>query len=457
MSIYVNRTLNMKQIAAIGFDMDYTLVRYDSEAFEAMTYAEIKKKLCDIKKYPAIVRDQKFQFNLAIRGLVVDKPTGNILKLSTHSKVKQAYHGTKPIDFKTQQKTYLGLTIDLNDADRFAIIDTTFSISYCVLYMQLVTLKDKFPELHFPDYKTIANDVLEALDLSHRDGSLKNEVRKNLKKYLLKDPDSVAALENLKKHGKQLWVITNSDFEYSKLLLDYTITPFLKEHKSWSDLFNLVITFASKPKFFTDSPNLLQIDPETGLMRNHHGKIEDGVYQGGSAKTIQRNSGLTGEQILYLGDHIYGDVLKIKKTCDWRTALVIEELIPEIEALRKTSAIAKEITKLMDEKVELEKKVDALQDRAIDTGKPAPKDKIGPLHSKVESLDSKIGKLIREQNQHFNPHWGETMRAGLEPSRLAGQIEKYACIYMAKIADLLDHSPRNYYRPKRKPLPHDVY
>jgi hypothetical protein len=33
----------MKQIAAIGLDMDYTLVRYDSEAFEAMTYKEIKK------------------------------------------------------------------------------------------------------------------------------------------------------------------------------------------------------------------------------------------------------------------------------------------------------------------------------------------------------------------------------------------------------------------------------
>ena len=45
MGIYVNRTLNMKQIAAIGFDMDYTLVRYDSHTFEEMTYTEIKKKL----------------------------------------------------------------------------------------------------------------------------------------------------------------------------------------------------------------------------------------------------------------------------------------------------------------------------------------------------------------------------------------------------------------------------
>ena len=128
MGIYVNRTLNMKQIAAIGLDMDYTLVRYDSEAFEAMTYKEIKKKLCEVKAYPKQVADLKFQFNLAIRGLVIDKPHGNVLKLSTYSKVKQAYHGLTEMDFKTQQKIYQGLTIDLNDSNRFAIVDTTFSI-----------------------------------------------------------------------------------------------------------------------------------------------------------------------------------------------------------------------------------------------------------------------------------------------------------------------------------------
>ena len=77
----------MKQIAAIGFDMDYTLVRYDSYAFEEMTYNEILKKLIQVKDYPAPVKQLKFEFNRAIRGLVIDKPHGNILKLSTYSKV----------------------------------------------------------------------------------------------------------------------------------------------------------------------------------------------------------------------------------------------------------------------------------------------------------------------------------------------------------------------------------
>jgi HAD superfamily 5'-nucleotidase-like hydrolase len=452
MGIYVNRTLNMKQIAAIGFDMDYTLVRYDSEAFEEMTYKEIQKKLIELKNYPKEILDLKFKFNLAIRGLVIDKPHGNILKLSTYSKVKHAYHGMKEMDFKNQQKIYQGLVIDLNDSDRFAIVDTTFSISYCVLYMQMVELKDNNPELNLPDYKTIENDILEGLDISHRDGSLKSQVKKNI----VQDEKIVQVLERFKKHGKKLWVITNSDYEYSKLLLDYSINPFLKQHKNWSELFNLVVTLASKPRFFTDKMPLLHVDPVSGLMKNHHGKIEDGIYQGGSAQTIQRNAGLSGEQILYLGDHIYGDVLQIKKTCNWRTALVIDELHEEIAALEKSSTVSEDINKLMAEKVLLEHKLDDVFDKEIEKNKRPDKEKIKQHFEKIEKVDKKIGKLIRAHSQHFNSYWGETMRAGVEPSRLAGQIEKYACIYMAKISDFSEYSPRTYYRPRKKMLPHEV-
>jgi HAD superfamily 5'-nucleotidase-like hydrolase len=455
MGIYVNRTLNMKQVSAIGFDMDYTLVRYDSAAFEEMTYKAIKSKLCELHAYPAAINDLSFQFNLTIRGLVIDKPAGNVLKLSTYSKVKQAYHGLTEMDFRSQQKTYLGLTIDLNDSDRFAIVDTTFSISYCMLYMQIVDLKDRHPELNLPDYKTIEAHLLEALDTSHRDGTLKGQVKKDVTKYIVQDPDSVLALERFRKHGKKLWVITNSDYEYSKLLLDYAINPFLKDHATWMDLFNIVVTAAAKPKFFTDKMPLLRVDPVTGLMKNHHGIMEDGIYQGGNANDIQKSAGLSGEQILYLGDHIYGDVLSIKKTCNWRTALVIEELLMECEALEQTAEISREIGELMASKLVLEQELDRVFDQEFEDGVKPDKEVINDYFQRIEKVDKKIGKLIRSHAQHFNPYWGETMRAGVEPSRLAGQIEKYACIYMAKVSNFKNFSPRTYFRPRKKTLPHE--
>ena len=451
MGIYVNRTLNMKHIQAIGLDMDYTLVRYNSTAFEEMTYQEIKKKLLELKKYPAIVKDLKFDYHRIIRGLVIDKPHGNVLKLSIHSKVKQSRHGGSELDFKTQQKIYQGLQVDLNDSARFAIVDTSFSIAYACLFMQIVDLKNADPELGLPEFHQIEKDLIDALDVSHRDGTLKGGVRKDVKKYIVQDPQSVEVLENFKSHAKKLWVVTNSDYEYTKLLLDYTINPFLKDHKHWTELFDIVVTSAAKPRFFTDRLPFLDVDLETGLMRNHHGPVTQGVFQGGCAQTLQKDNHLSGEQILYLGDHIYGDILTLKKTCNWRTALVVEEIEGEREALKKTRELSTEINQLMSRKIENEHVLDRLHEKNV-----KDKTKTAPLFTEVANIDKRLGKLIREYQTHFNPHWGEVMRAGVEPSRFAGQVEKYACIYMGRIADFADHSVRTYYRPKKRPLPHEL-
>ena len=35
--------------------------------------------------------------------------------------------------------------------------------------------------------------------------------------------------------------------------------------------------------------------------------------------------------MLYVGDHIYGDILRSKKTLGWRTMLVVPELETELE------------------------------------------------------------------------------------------------------------------------------
>lgn len=40
-------------------------------------------------------------------------------------------------------------------------------------------------------------------------------------------------------------------------------------------------------------------------------------------------------QVLYVGDHIYGDILRSKKTLGWRTMLVVPELATELDILSK--------------------------------------------------------------------------------------------------------------------------
>lgn len=453
MGIYINRTLNMKKIKAIGFDMDYTIVRYNSEAFEKYTHQETLKKLVNDKGYPSDILKLEFEFNRVIQGLVIDKSKGNLLKVSRFGKVKSSYHGLSPLDFKEQQRIYGNGVIDLGDP-HIQSLDTNFAVSNGVLFSQLVELKKQGMAL--PDFDTLAVEIKEALDMCHSDGTLKNHVRENISQYIVQDPEVVTLLERYKRYGKKLLIITNSDYNYTKLLLDYTINPFLKEHKHWSELFEVTVTLASKPRFFTIKSPFLAIDPINGTMTNADGKIAKGVYQGGWAGKLQKDLGLEGDEILYLGDHIYGDVVSIKKTFYWRTALVLEPLADEIVAIKKSAPIQSEIDKQMVIKEALETKLNELDLRKNEFHEEVSKEELTALFAEIDKVNATISELLEQHRKHFNPYWGEMMRAGLEESRFADQVEKYACIYMTKVSDLIEYSPRTYFRPVRRTLPHEL-
>lgn len=443
----------MKKIKAIGFDMDYTIVRYQSAEFEGFTHGQVLKKLVVEKNYPKQIEDLKFEFERVIQGLIIDKKRGFLLKVSRFGKVKSCMFGLEMLTFKEQQKIYGNRIIDLND-EWVQSLDTSFSISNGILFAQLVELKKQGVDL--PDYRVLADDIKEVLDLAHSDGTLKNEVKKDFDRYIIKDPQIAEALERLKSYGKKLLVITNSDYNYTKLLLDNTLTPFLKEHKCWSELFDIVITLSSKPRFFTQLGHFLEIDPKTGQMKNMTGRIERGIFQGGHAGKLQKDLGLEGDEILYLGDHIYGDVVSIKKTFNWRTALVLEPIHEEVMALTTGKPIQQKIDRLMKEKEELESELNFLDLQKNEQNKKPERDKINHLFIEIEKINGEISLALNKHRELFNPYWGEMMRAGYEESRFADQVEKYACIYMARVSDLLNYSPKTYFRPHKRVLPHEV-
>jgi HAD superfamily 5'-nucleotidase-like hydrolase len=453
-NVYVNRTLNLRKIRYIGFDMDHTLVRYNTREFEKTTHEIALSKLVAIG-YPKAVLELPFDYDLAIRGLVMDKERGNLLKVSRHSAIRAAYHGLQPLDFATQKKTYESTYIDLRD-QRYSSIDTAFSISLANLFMQVVQFKDQNTGLSLPAYAQVFTDLINAVDAAHRDGSLKSAVRANLEKYVIKDEDTVRGLERYRKHDKKLFVITNSDFHYTKLLLDHCITPFLKDCKHWSELFEFVITSAQKPRFFVDNQKFLRVNPADGTMTNTDGALQPGIYQGGCAQIFTRDLDLDGDDILYIGDHIYGDILRLKKDCAWRTAMVVEDLDGEIRKYKDVAPVQNQINKLMAEKQPLEDETVRLVSEKIETGTAEHEARVAQIQVRMNEIDKQISELIRRHQAHFNKYWGEVMRAGNEESYFANQTERFACIYMAKIADLLSHSPRTYFRAPRRLMAHEL-
>jgi HAD superfamily 5'-nucleotidase-like hydrolase len=436
--------------------MDHTLIRYHSHAFEELSHQTMCKKLVEQKNYPNAVLNLKFDMNLAVRGLVIDKKKGNLLKVSRHGAIRASYHGTKPIEFPQQQKLYKSTYIDLSDTQLYTAIDTAFSLSVATLFAQIVDIKDSDGKDLLPDYETIALDVIEMLDLSHRDGSLKNEVARNLERYIIKDSVLVAEIERYKKHEKKFFIVTNSDFGYSKLLLDYAINPFLKDHKSWTEVFDYVVTLAQKPRFFWDNLRFLKVDAASGAMTNFDETLKPGIYQGGGAAKFAKDLGVEGDDILYIGDHIYGDILRLKKDCNWRTALVVEELDNELANYIKAQPHSSEIRNLMYRKEPLEHELVQLITRRIEKNDESDEPKIQELQTKISDIDKVISSNIKKQQSMFNQHWGEIMRAGNEESYFANQVDRYACVYMPKLSDLLAYSPRTYFRAERRPLAHEL-
>ena len=314
MSVFVNRTLNLRKIKLIGFDMDYTLVPYYTREFEELTHTLALKRLVEIYGYPETLLSQKFDFERAIVGLVVDKRNGNLLQLNRYNKVKSSYHGLNEIPFREQNNLYSNIAVDLSDKD-FQSLDTSFAIAYGVLFSQLVQLKED--GVPVPDYRQLDSDIMNTIDELHKYGFLKSILKKDFGKYVINDPKTAMLLERYKDYGKKLMIITNSDYEYTRELLDFAINPHLKKHANWREVFDLVITLADKPRFFERDNRFLKVDPDSGLMSNYTGPIQEGIYQGGSYKRLQDDMGLEGQEILYIGDHIYGDVVSIKKQCAW--------------------------------------------------------------------------------------------------------------------------------------------
>jgi len=320
-----------------------------------------------------------------------------------------------------------------------------------------VELKETTNKDALPSFEQICIDIEECVDGVHGDGTLKAKVASDLTQYIISDPEVVNLLERYKLHEKKLFILTNSHYPYTKLLMDHAINPYLKEHKSWSELFDYVITGAGKPKFFYDKLPFQIVDPVKGATTPHEGPLTPGIYEGGCSAIFTKGLNVDGEDILYIGDHIYGDILRVKKSVYWRTALVVDELSAEITKLKTAKDIDKKITEYMAQKKILEEAVVDILTKHKDFGAPVDETELHKDQKKISEIDREIGALITRREEMFNRYWGETMRSGAEESYFAYQVERFACIYMSQLKSLLECSPRTYFRAFKRTLPHEVF
>jgi 5'-nucleotidase len=461
--VWCNRTLNLRSTRAIGYDMDYTLVHYRTEVWER---AAFERALVPLERRGWPVSGLSFTPADIIQGLVFDLELGNLVKATRFGYVIRAHHGTRPLSFDEQRTAYASVFVDLHDP-RWEFMNTLFSLSEASLFAQLVDLLDEGKLSETLGYRDLHRVLRGALDEAHNLSQLKPLIMADPDQFVDLDPELPLTLLDQKMAGKRLLLITNSDWAYTRAMMSYVLDRALPAGMSWRTLFDLVIVEARKPAFFSGrQAAYLVTDEEQGLLRPHRGPMETGrVYLGGDAQLVESSLGLSGADILYLGDHLFGDVHVSKEMLRWRTGLILREMEGEILAMEKAKDTDQQLRDLMLQKTELDGRLAQLRlarQRAQHRYGPGPDVKPEELEASLrrvaeesQELDARVSPLAKASGEMGNPTWGPLMRAGNDKSLFARQVERYADVYTSRVSNFLAQTPFAYLRAARGSLPHD--
>lgn len=458
--VFANRTLNLRSVEAIGYDMDYTLIHYRTDRWEGAAF-EHAVQILAAQGWP--VADLQFDPDEFIQGLVIDLDRGNLVKATRFGYVIHAHHGTRPLDFDEMRSTYQGHFVDLQEP-RWKFLNTLFSVSEASLYAQLVDHLDEGRLEGALGYDELYLAVSSALDESHMQGALKARIVADPATYVVTDDQLAPTLLDQRHAGKKLLLVTNSEWAYTQAMMSWCFDPHVPSG-SWRDLFDIVVVAAGKPRFFSQREDTFEVvDEAEGLLRPHWGPLQEGrVYHGSNARLVETSLGLEGDQILYVGDHLFGDVHVSKDMLRWRTALILRELESELTDTARFAAREEQLRGLMADKAVLEDELARLRlarvqaRRSGDDGAARSLQRdISRLAAKVRRLDDRIGPIARASAELGNAVWGPLMRAGSDKSLFARQVERYADIYTSRVSNLGARTPFAYLRAARTSLPHDA-
>lgn len=473
--IFVNRNLRFDQVRQIGFDMDYTIAPYQKRQIEELSFRLTAEKLVHKLGYPKEILEIPYDPSFVVRGLVVDKKRGNIFKMNAHNHVGRVYHGRRALTKDERRELYRNVKIRLS-APKYHWIDTLFALPEAVLYADIIDLFELKLGMKVSYWK-LFDDIRAMIDECHRDGSLKTIVKADIARYIVADPLLPQTLHKLRSAGKKLFVLTNSLWDYTEAVMSFILNGKLAEYPNWRKFFDLIIVGAAKPLFFTgDSPfarvelstGQVSVDPVTRFEKH-------GVYQGGSIERFESLLGERGDSILYVGDHIYGDIIRSKKDSLWRTALILEDLEEEIVLARSLHRTQSDLVALEEHRGRLDHEITTLKlkiyalEQAIDDRPDRSPEEVDELSRGRRSLRVMLDRkrrdlravierrdeLALEIERSYNPYWGSVFKEGADNSRFGEQVEDYACIYTSRVSNFLAYSPHQYFRAPRHWMSHE--
>ncbi len=468
--IFANRGLKMSQVDWVGFDMDYTLAVYNQEEMDRVSVRATVEKLVE-RGYPKELLDLDYPLDFPIRGLLIDKKHGHILKMDRFKHVQKGYHGMRRLDREELRTLYQAKRVRPNTT-RYHWVDTLYALSEAAIYAKII---DFFEGLGHPvDYATLFTDIRDAIDEAHRDGSILSLVENDLPRFVQRDPLLAQTLHKLRSAGKRLFLLTNSRWPFTQTMMTYLLDEAMPEYPSFRHYFDVMVVSSAKPAFFQEFRPLLMRTPE-GELRPATLPLERGaVYEGGNLHDLERALGTSGDRILYIGDHIYGDILRSKRESAWRTGMIIQEMEVEVNATEACREEMDQVHSLHSRREELEDQLRFYQQRFKDVMRrmedaaTAPteltlleaerlrvKRTVERIRGQMRSIDHQVEELEQKIDRNFHPYWGSLMKEADDRSSFGDQVEEYACIYTSRVSNFWAYSPLQHFRGGRDRMPHE--
>ena len=470
--IFVNRTLRMEKISHVGFDLDWTLADYDRDEMSRVAFEMTLGRLVESFGYPKEILKSEYRTNFCRRGLILDTQEGTVLKMNRHRYVGRAYFGRRFLDAQKRAELYRREPINPG-SPRFYFVDTLFELPEVNIFSEVVELTQKYPRsVKLRSYSQLFKDTRSAIDSIHRDGSLKERLLSNLDRYLPKDPLIALALKRLALNGRRLLLITNSEWFFTDAVCKHLFNNALPGLDDWRQLFDLVVVSAAKPGFFRKDTAFVELDKEGREVGATTEPQWGGIYQGGAREHLMRLLDVPGEQVLYVGDHIYGDVLSSKRSSTWRTALVVSELEEELRVRRALTAQLRHMGVLRAELGELGLHLDDLKDvqslhqQLLPEGSKFDhqaaatltkiESQIQDMRSEHKAMRRHAARLQSRLSRTINPYWGSLFKQGANKSLFGSQVDDFACVYTSRARNFAHYGSRHYFRVDADPMMHET-
>ncbi|CAH1258467.1 NT5C2 [Branchiostoma lanceolatum] len=455
--VFVNRSLRLDKIKFYGFDMDYTLAVYKSPEYECLAFDAVVKRMVDIG-YPEELLKFEYDPSFAVRGLWFDRTHGNLLKVDPYGNILVCVHGFHFMSAAEISELYPNKFIQAqpND-DRIFVLNTLFNLPETYLVACLIDYLTNAPG-HvmektgvrigdvFMSYMGIHNDVRAAVDWVHMKGSMKQETVDNMDKYVVKEPKIPMLLHRMREAGAKVFLVTNSDYWYTEKVMTYLFDfPYGPTNdapwRPWKSYFDAIIVDARKPLFFGEGTPLRKVDCETGKLAlgSYIGQMQPNtVYCGGNSELLSEIMGAKGKDVLYVGDHIFGDILKSKKSHGWRTFLVVPELAQELHVWTDKQDLFSRLQNFDKLLADVYRELDSRHKEIPD----------------ISSLQKAIKQVTHEMDMSYGM-MGSLFRSGSRQTYFASQVIRFADLYATSFINLMHYPFSYFFRAPHVLMPHE--